>query len=250
MRKLRLALIWLVVLIMGVNLQACGSIQQMIQGTPTFTPTITLTPSPTATATLTSTPTNTPTPTATPDIIATQKYDDFFSWVEKFSDDGLISSVQGKYYPLDDYSKSFAKPGYYIWVNYDALKPKNFIMQANVKIANATTQNVSKSACGFVFDDVQAVFFALDGNANFRTGGADRGSNYLDRALYDNLNGVKITLLINNGLMYFFVNDQIGLSGITVRQSAVSVGPSVLSGTNDGFGTRCDFTDMSLWEIK
>lgn len=118
--------------------------------TPTAVETNTLIPTntPTIVPTATLTPTKTPIPTPTPNLAATQQYESFFSLVEKFSDEGLISSVNGEYYPLDDYSNSLAQSGYYNWATYDVAKPTNFILQAKVKIANATTENASKSGCG------------------------------------------------------------------------------------------------------
>ena len=65
MRKNHRMLKLFAIIVLWISLQACGFIQQMIPGPPTFTPTFTLTPSPTTTATSTSTPTNTLTFTAT-----------------------------------------------------------------------------------------------------------------------------------------------------------------------------------------
>ncbi len=238
----------------GIFISACGT------AAPTeiavMAPTNTLTPIVTPTITLTSTPTTiptrTPTPTATPDLAATQQYDSFHAWVEKLAGEGVIATTEGTYYALDDYSDEFAKSGYYNWVTYNAVETSNFILQANVKIANATNENVFKSACGFVMTTVythHAIFFALDGNVNFRTDGADRGSNYLDAALFQNPDGVQLTLVLSNKSLNFYVNEKKAFTQI-VYDSSLSVGPSILSGTSEGFGTRCEFTDMVLWDME
>lgn len=241
-----------VIVIVGVNLQSCGSIQQPIQGTPTFTPAITLTPSPIPTATATLISTKTPIPTATPNLAATQQYEDFFSWVKNNSDESFVSSVNGKYYPVDDYSKSFAKIGYYSRENFDNLNATNFIIQANVKIANQTTENVFKSACGLVFEDQFSdyiIFFSLDGNTNYRINGGDGGSKYIDSALFQNPEGVKLTLIVNKNAFNFYVNDKMVFSQIPVYGGPFNIGTSVLSGTSEGFGTRCDFTKIAAWTM-
>ena len=251
MRKYHLLLKLFIIALLGLNLQACGSVQQMVQGTPTFTPTTTATPTHTFTSTPTLTPTQTPTPTSTPNLAATQKYESFQSSLEKFASDGIIPSLEGEYHSLDDYSKSLAKSGYFNWATYDEFKPTNFIIQAKVKIANATTENVFKSGCGFVFEDVfsnHALFFALDGNANYRTGGRDRGSKYVDATLFQNPEGVRLTVILYNKSLLFYVNDQKAITQ-TVYGGPFSVGPSILSGTSEGFGTRCDFTEVALWEM-
>lgn len=242
-----------VCLAISVSLSACGA------GAPTEppTPAASDTPGPTDTPTLvptaTFTPTKTPLPTATPNLAATQHYEGILSVVEKFAAEGLIPSAKGEYYPLDDYSKSFAKTAYYTWVTYDGVKPANFIIQARVTIANETVENAFKSGCGFAFEDdfsSHAVFFSLDGNANYRTDGYDRGSNYLDSTLFENPDGVTLTLLLHDKAMRFYVNDRLALSGVTVYGGPFNAGPSILSGTSEGFGTRCDFTEMAIWKIE
>lgn len=233
-------------------LAACGVAAPPATSTATVTKTRASTDTPTIVPTVTFTPTITPSPTATPNFIATEQYDEFYSWVEKFADEGLISSINGKYYPLENYSKPFAKLGYYTWVAYDPVETTNFMIQARVKIENATMENTFKSACGFVFEDFfsnHAIFFALDGNANYRTNGMDRGSKYLDSSLLQNPEGVTLTLLLHDKALRFYVNDRLALSGITIYGGPFKAGPSILSGTSEGFGTRCDFTEMVLWQM-
>lgn len=214
---------------------------------PTMTPTITLTP------TQTFTPTATLTPTSTPDIAATQKYTGLQMMVEKLASDGVIPSVEGQYYALNDYSKELAKQKYYTWELYDGAQPSNLVIQAKVKIANQTTENAFKSGCGFVLEnlfDNHAIFFSLDGNANYWSDGLDRGSHYLDATLYEqNPDGLTLTLVLYNKALRFYVNGQPALSGITIYGEPFHVGPALLSSTSEGFGTRCEFTEMALWQI-
>lgn len=238
-----------VCLMLSLALSACGA------AAPAATPTATVTNTPlppTFTPTVTLTPTRTPTPTATPNLTATAQYDGFFTWVEKFAVEGIIPSVSGEYYPMDDYSKSFAKSGYFTWVTHDRVRSSNFIIQAKVTIANEIVKNASKSGCGFVFDEFvsnRAIFFSLDGNVNYRVDGYDYGSNYIDSALYENPDGVLLTLLFSNNAMRFYVNDRLALSGTILYGGPFQVGPSVLSGTSEGFGTRCDFTQIAIWDM-
>lgn len=230
----------------------CGAIAP--EATPTTASTATKTREPTRTPipTATTVPTQTPEPTSTPNLAATQRYDSFQVWLEKLAADGSIPSLDGKYHSLDDYSESFAKIGYFNWSLYDTYLPTNFIVQAKVQIANETTENAFKSACGFVFNDqfsTHAMFFALDGNANYRTNSTDYGSKYLDSTLYQNPDGVLLTLIVSNKTVLFYVNDRQAISQ-TVYSGPFHVGPAILSGTSEGFGTRCDFTEMVLWEME
>src|SRR3972149_614429 len=148
MRKNQLILKLFVIIVLGINLQACGSIQQMIQGTPTPTPTITLTPSLTPTAPSTLTPTKTPTPTATPNLTATQQYMDFISLAQKFHETGQVSTTEGSYQKLDDFSDELAMEYGYRWTP-PGLDSKDFIIRADFDWEVANQKNYS--GCGYVF---------------------------------------------------------------------------------------------------
>lgn len=241
-------------LLLSLIVCACGANAAAPTVIPTAADTATSTPAPTKTFTPTAslTPTQTPEPTSTPDVAATQKYESLQGWVERLAGEGVIPSLEGEYHSLDDFSDSLAKIGYFNWSTYDAYNPTNFIIQAKVKIDNQTTENAFKSACGFVFQDAfsnHALFFALDGNANYRTNGGDRGSKYIDSALYQNPDGVTLTVVLYNKALLFYVNDGKAITQ-TVYGGPFTVGPAILSGTSDGFGTRCGFTEMVLWEMK
>ena len=234
------------IVFLALILSSCGVV------VPEPTATITATPQPTNTLPPTSTPTKTPLPTATPNIAATQQYEDFYVWLEKFSNEGIIPSVNGTYRSYKDISQSLAQQAYFTWELQNSFVSTNFIAQAKVTIANATNENIFKSGCGFVFEEffaTHAVFFSLDGNANYRTDGRDRGSKYLDSTLFENPEGVTLTLVLYNKALLFYVNDRLALSQIVIYGENFKVGPSTLSGTSEGFGTRCDFTNIVLWKI-
>ena len=244
-----------VCLAMSIILSACGANAPVATATPAETSTPVSTDTPTLVPTATSTPTQTPRPTPTPNLAATQQYEVILSSVEKFVEEGLIPSIpsaSGRYHPMKDDSISFAKTAYFTWITYDQFEASNFIIQARATIANETVENAFKSGCGFVFKDAfsnHAVFFSLDGNANYRTDGYDRGSNYLDSTLFENPDGVLLTVLLSNKAMRFYVNDRLALHDITVYGGPFEMGPAVLSSTSEGFGTRCDFTQISIWEL-
>jgi hypothetical protein len=164
MRKYRLVLQRLMVFVLAINLQACGSIQQMVQGTITSTATLTYTPTLIPTATLT--PTQTPTPTATPNLAATQQYDDFFSLVQMYFDAGHVSVVEGEYKILADFSEELNQNFGYQWKETGVLA-KDFIVKADFDWSVADQKNYS--GCGYVFrydqndDYYMLALDALDG---------------------------------------------------------------------------------------
>ena len=97
-------LVLMIAIVLVLFLSACTSAPSV----PTATPTQAATNTPEPTATKTSTPTITPSPTATPNLTATQQYDDFIALVQKIHDAGQISSTDGTYHKLDDFSDQLA----------------------------------------------------------------------------------------------------------------------------------------------
>ena len=80
----------------------------------------------------------------------------------------------------------------------------------------------------------------------------DRALGFAQLPLFDDPDGLLLTLLIDEeaGGLRFFVNDRMGLYLEGVGGYTSDIGPAVLSGTDVDFGTRCDFTDMVLWNIQ
>jgi len=222
---------------------------------PTIADTATSTPMPTETFTPTATlvPTKTPIPTATPNIAATHIYDGLQAMIQQLVTEKIVPSADGKYRALDDYSDSFAKSRYYGWKTYDDFTASNFIIQAKVVMENATNEDVYKAGCGFAIVntfDSHGIFFALDGNANYWDNGYSRGTNYLDNTLYEaNPDGLTLSLVLYNKALNFYVNGRKALSGVTIYGEPFNIGPAILSGTSEGFGTRCTFSEMAVWEF-
>lgn len=253
MRKYHLILNLFVIVILGINMQACGSIQQMIQGTPTFTPTITLTPSPTFTATSTSTPTKTPTLTVTPNLTATQQYQNFLSVVQKYYDAGILPSLNGKYQLMDDYSDSTTEVNSYHWNYYDN-KITNFIIRADI-VLDASQQ---MSGCGFVFGSTSNrysgfVFLQRNGSAVFGSSGFIWTTKYYSQFNYSQFNypaEFTMVLIIYNSNLHLVINEKEVIVNNLRDQDLDrdAVGPAIFSGVSDS-ETRCDFTNIELWEI-
>lgn len=239
-----------IIVILGINLQACGSIQQMIQGTPTFTPTITPTPTLTATATLTSTPTRTPTSTATPNLVATQKVEEFSELMKKYFDADFLATVDGQYYQLEDSNQVLAKKGYYQWTTY-GVNVRNFILRTNVRMSTANKISAS-TGCGIVFRSVgnfvESIIFVQDGYVYYGAGKSNFNSRYYGKT--DNSSTVQMVLILNEKKYEFYVDGKLALDGDSVIDpSKGDVGYAVQSGSNEDFGSQCSFTNTDLWAI-
>ena len=254
MRKNRLFEILLLV-VMGFNMQACGTIQEMMQGTPTSTPTLTytptLTPTSTLTPTVTFTPTSTPIPTATPNLVATQKTEEFSDVAGNYFDATFLDTVYGEYYFLDDSIQNLAKVGYYQWET-DNLDVRNFILRADVRMSTANKPSNS-TGCGIVFrtvgNFVESIMVQQDGYLYYGAGDTNFNSRYYRK--FDNPAEFELVLVVNEKIYETYIDGTKALNGDSILDpSKGGIGFAVQSGSDDDFGSQCNFTNIDLWAIK
>jgi len=225
---------------------------------PTETPTPTVVPS---TPTKTPRPTSTPRPTATPNVVETQNFDDIFSDVQKFKDEGLISSTDGTYSTLDDFSETFAQRGWLTYWYFD-FKVKHFVYKAHVSWETAGPTNET-SGCGIVFAinekgdnnnyygvvlDKSRIFFSTTYGGYYYDMGKTRGTGKVD---FDNPAEADFTLLVYDYKGFVYVNDEfIGEYTLSKdRELDGKFGYGIISGTNKDYGTRCTITNSRMWEF-
>jgi hypothetical protein len=230
--------------------------------TPTATSIPTATPvPPTSTSTVTNTPlpTSTKRPTATVDAAATQQYEDMATLVKGLADKGYIASTDGKFYPLEDFSNEWAQLGWYQWA-LTKYSPTDFILRADLAWESAS-KNPNPSGCGIVFhvqpnNDHFIAFVSTDGYVYFAASigndfnilGGD-GKRYGPEAYKGQatlvliVTGVQFRTLINGKSIGVF-------SGYSGSLLDGNLGYTIVSGTNAGFGTRCNITNVALWQIK
>jgi len=263
MRRDQLFLKWIMAVLIGVNLQACGSVPQPAQVTPTFAATITSTLSPPATATLTSTPTKTPTPTITPDLAATQRVEEFSALIQKYYEAGYISTKEGKYMELDDYQDESALKLQYSWTE-TGVTAKNFVVRADFEWSNAV-KTVNTSGCGFVYrlqPNQDHYLILLDAYSGVKLASStDRGTYSMgspqngEEKISDFGPGpyhATFTLIVNDLQAYVYVNDAYYGEYKLLDYRITDSGPlatAVLSAASEGYGTRCKMTNIRAWVI-
>ena len=246
MRKYRSFVFVLLILLVAMSMQACSSVQEMISGTPTSTPTITptftLTPSPTSTPI----PTSTNTPTATPDIVATQEYEAFLPLIDEYYTAGKISSTDGDYYRLDDYSDSLADLEHYQWATLDTIKTKNFLLKTKLTMSTANKYNAN-TGCGFVFDLgywLSGIFISQDGTASYM------GNNTIyfeDSYLaFPNPAEIEVILVLSEETFMLYIDGREALVFHGGEEKG-NIGYAVISGSDEDYGSRCEFTNTQLW---
>ncbi len=233
---------------------ACGA----FQSTPTKPPEPTATDIVTPTETPAPQPSPTLPPTETPDAAATQRVTDLDAEMETYYDRGYISTKTGTFGELDNFTEDWAQLGWYDWQPLP-VAAGDFFMSAHFKWASAYKSS-DTSGCGFIFDvqpnrDHYAVFLdrakVVFVMADSRLGyskylPATRGTG---RVSFDTPAEADFTLIVNNAYAYVLVNKEV-VAEYTLSKSmppSGGLGLTVLSGTNKGYGTRCEMTNLHLW---
>lgn len=249
----------LMLVLLALLLSACVSAPRGPTTTPA--PESTNTPEPTSTITLT--PTITPSPTATPDLATTQQYTDFLSKVQRYYEAGQISTTAGQYIVLDDYQDELASKLAYAWAE-TGLVVKNFIVQADFVWSNAVdTTNIS--GCGFIYrmqpnqDHYVVILDAVSGVKHASR--TDRGTVSMgspqngDQTIPDvgtNPYQATFTLIVNELKTYVYLDDvyygEYQLLEYRIRDSG-PLAVAVLSAVSEGYGTRCEMTNVRVWVI-
>lgn len=253
-RKNRTPIVSFVLMLILVSL-ACATSQ----------PTPTSTPEPTATKTSTPTktprPSPTPRPTNTPNLAATALAEERNAEIQDYYDKGYLTTTDGRFRELDDFSYDWAQMGWYNWLSLRD-SAQDFFLSAHFKW-NSASKTPDISGCGFIFgiqpnDDHYAVF--LDRSKVFflmtdkRLGfskpvGTTRGTG---RVKFDYPAEADFVLIVKEAYAYVLVDGEV-IGEYTLSQSRIShgrLGLTVLSGTNKDYGTRCEMTNLHLWIPK
>ena len=249
---------------------ACGSAASQPTSSPVPTKAPTDTPEPTATATQTATPTITPSPTVTPNLTATQQYEDFMALVQEFYDAGQISTTEGTYQKLDDYSDQLAMGYGYRW-DPTGISAKNFIIRADFDWEVANQKNYS--GCGYVFrqksdqyyylmslDAINGIFLSYTKDGINSSGASDVVNYTLAAAqkkkfpdMGSNPYHAVFTLIVNDNVAYTYVNGNFFTEHRLKNDWLTDAGPlssMILTGSGTDFGTRCKITNAEAWVIS
>lgn len=238
----RLFLILAIFIILG-----CGSVQQLVQETPTLK----FTETPALTSTSVATSTRKPTQTATPDVAATMQVEQFHELVSDYFDSEFLETVYGEYYSLEDSIQNLANKGYYKWTSY-GVELRNFILRTNVRMSTADKLS-SLTGCAVVFRAAgnfnESIFVLQDGNLQYSAGNKNYKSLYYGR--FENPAEFELVLVVNEKNYQVYIDGKKSMSGVSVfTPSKGEIGFAVQSGSNERFGSQCKFTNSDLWIIR
>ncbi len=168
-----------------------------------------------------------------------------------------ISTDRGTYFSLGDFSEAWAQINWYsYWSTF--LLPTDFVIRADASWDSASeSANWFNSGCGFVFrekdvDNHYLAYLGLDGNVYFER--SYKGNwKRLGHSWYGNLDipkgSASIMLVVEGDSFTFFVNGERVRTQIDSAMKEGDLALTLLSGTNAGYGTRCNMDNIELWII-
>lgn len=172
--------------------------------------------------------------------------------------DGVISSVEGEFIPVDDFSEEIAMINYITWWSFD-LEPEDFVIKADVAWNSASDiANWPLSGCGFVFSEedesnFHLAYLSLDGYGFLKKLVNDKETVIANKKYGDvsiPVGEAEIILAVEGKNAAFYVNGKKVYSQYDGNIEPGDLALTVLSGTNKGFGTRCEMTNMGIWLLE
>lgn len=180
-----------------------------------------------------------------------------FKRIEELYSNGILTSTQGAYYQLPDFTANWAMKG-----NYDILLTEHtisdFVVLSNSEWESAgDVIKYSNAGCGFVFrlnarGDHYLIFPGSDGVAylylvkNHQLELLDFGR---FRDTISVSGSARLLVAAQGERITLFVNDTQIIQTKDHSLSAGFLGYSIASGTNKDFGTSCRMTENILWKI-
>jgi hypothetical protein len=169
-------------------------------------------------------------------------------------DQGVISEIKEEYVPFEDISREFAQINYFSWWNTE-YAPTNFVIRSDVTWDSASdSANWPFSGCGWVFgerdsDNFHMAYLSLDGYGLLKKW-VEGKEEVVVKHRYGNLDlpqgSTELLLSVQDDRAAFFIN---GEEMYNIYDGNIDPGKlsfTVLSGTNQGFGTRCEWKNTGL----
>jgi len=179
--------------------------------------------------------------------------------IEKLKNIGYAPGTSGTYIPLPDVEREWAQLGWYEW-GLTGETPRNFVLSALVTWESASeTPDWNLAGCGVIFrengpENFYAIFNTLDGRTRFdRTVNGASANLVINKpgfSSFDQTGQSSILLVANGSQFIFFVDGSESFSRADMGLSEGALGLAVLSGTNQGFGTRCTWSNIELFEFE
>ena len=173
-------------------------------------------------------------------------------------DDQVITSTEGEYRRLNDVEKNHAKTTGFL-VNRSPLSPENFVISADVAWDVALDKiDWRRSRCGFVYAErsgynLSLATLSMDGAVTLLqvTGGKRHALRYEKAGQLEVPSGAaRLVLSVQDRNVAFYFNGRLIYSSHDSNAVAGRLGYTVWSGTAEGYGTRCTFSNIEVFIFR
>jgi len=201
-------------------------------------------------------------PTRDTSAQATEQAQSMADYVASLQDRGYVRRTDGSYYAIEDFEDSLAKINYFQRTRTD-YSPTNFVIRSHMAWESASENaNWEYSGCGFIFHENEEkgeyymVQLGLDGYvwAGAEVSGTSKWAQTQQHITLDRSEGsADLTLVVYGANVTVLVDEQEVFKTqsnlLTSRIPSGALSFMLNSGTNAGFGTRCSWTQVELWDI-
>jgi len=180
----------------------------------------------------------------------------FETQLQEFADEGYVSTTEGEITPIDPFEEEWAQLNYYQWWTIDK-EASDLVFSGHFKWSSSNS-TPDLSGCGVVFglqegsDDHYVVFldkgriaFFMSRGSSVYEVGKTRGPG---RVNFGNPAEADFSLAVRGKSAYVSVDGEVTEYTLSADQGTNGqFALTLLSGTNSGYGTRCEMTDMFLF---
>lgn len=179
---------------------------------------------------------------------------EFNELIEQFKTEEVIPRGRGRIQSFGSFEDEYPVMGSYQW--FPVTTAERFVFSANISWQSAfQAPTASLAGCGLVFGadpetgDHLMASVRMDGHAYLSGNSFNKTRNYIDYFFgYPTISGnVTLTVIETGEKVITYING----TRLGTRSDMVpfgnALGFSVLSGTNMGFGTKCNWSDIYLY---
>lgn len=211
---------------------------------------------PTRTGTLI--PTQTETFKPLPTIDPTEQARPMVGVIEQLESEGVVHSTKGRYYSLPDFVGNWAQTDDFP-KEYTGYSLRDFVLRAGINWqVFENTGEWAESGCGITFREDQfknhyLIYYSLDGRSRFYRNIGDT-SFFRGRSIIydvDRMNGQgHIMLAVEDAWITVYFNDKLVYQNFDPYLISGELAFTIISGSMMDYGTKCEMTNIELWEIQ
>lgn len=185
---------------------------------------------------------------------ATDEASSMYAKVRQLAAGGHIDHARGTYHRLPGFNESWAQIYWYQWW-YTQFSPADFVIRADAVMDSAASYADSSSGCAVVFREEGSENHYLFFVNMYGWAGVDRvykgrmsrigGGSYGPGSV--RTDELHFLLAVDGDKFTAFVNNEKTFTQHDSTLTSGNLAISLLSGTNRGFGTKCQMTNIELW---